>query len=372
MNPFKYGRVVFDDDFCGRPDLERDLKNHISAGQNVLLEGERRTGKTSLIYQTVRNIDKPRLRLLYIDILEIKTVNDLCRRIINAVASLERQSGLTERVFRSLAHLKPAMTFDPLTGSPSFSMDASVKLKPDHIEGLMDLVEDVSNKKRLVVVFDEFQDILNLADASAALAILRSKVQFHTGIPYIFAGSVRNKMDEIFNFPESAFFKSAVTLNVGELERGLFGDFLRKKFLRGKRTVSQLLLDKIFEIGQDVPGDVQQLCGSVWESTSYSDNIDESVVPPALELIYSRELKGYEISLSQLTGQQLRCLVGLAHKGGKSPLSSEFIGFTGINQPASVKKALNRLIKLKVIYRHRKEYKFINPFFSSWLIYKNI
>lgn len=372
MNPFKYGRVVFDDDFCARPDLEKNLKNHITSDQNVLLEGERRTGKTSLIYQTVRNLTKPRLRLLYIDILEIKTVSDLCRRIINAIASLERQSGLTEKLFRSLAHLKPFMTFDPLTGSPSFSIDASVKLRPDHIEGLMDLIEGANKKKKLVVVFDEFQDILNLADASTALAVLRSKVQFHTGIPYIFAGSVRNKMDEIFNHPESAFFKSAVTLNVGELGRDLFGDFLREKFSLGKRTVSQTLLDRIFEIGQDVPGDVQQLCGAVWESTSYGDDIDERVVPAALELIYSRELKGYEISLSQLTGQQLRCLVGVAHMGGKSPLSTDFIAFTGINQPASVKKALNRLIKLKVIYRYRKEYRFINPFFKSWLIHKNI
>jgi len=371
MNPFKYGHVVFDDDFCPRPDLEKELKSHISSGQNVLLEGERRTGKTSLIYQTVRHLTKPRFRLLYIDILEIKTVNDLCHRIVNAIATLERQSGLTEKVFRSLAHLKPAMTFDPLTGTSSFSIDASVKLKPNDIEGLMNLIEDAGTRKKLVVVFDEFQDILNLPDASAALAILRSKVQFHTEIPYIFAGSVRNQMDEIFNHPESAFFKSAVTLNVGELERGLFGDFLREKFSKGKRTVSQGLFDKIFEIGQDVPGDVQQLCGAVWESTSYGDDIDDRVVPAALELIYSRELKGYEISLSQLTGQQLRCLVGLARMGGKSPLSSDFTGFTGITQPASVKKALNRLIKLKVIYRYRKEYRFINPFFRSWLIYKN-
>lgn len=372
MNPFKYGRVVFDDDFCPRPDLEKDLKNYIASAQNVLLEGERRTGKTSLIYQTVRNLDKPRCRLLYIDILEIKTVNDLCHRIINAIVSLERKSGLPEKVFKSLSHLKPAITVDPLTGAPSFSIDASVKLKPDSIEGLMDLIEDEDRRKKVVVVFDEFQDILNLAEAPAALALLRSKVQFHTGIPYIFAGSIRNKMDEIFNHPESAFFKSAVTLNVGELGRGIFSDFLRKKFLQGKRVVEQPLLDKIFEIGQDVPGDVQQFCGAVWESTSYGDGIDESIIPTALELVYSRELKGYEIALSQLTGQQLRCLVGLARLGGRSPLSSEFISVTGINQPASVKKALTRLVKLKIIYRHKKEYKFINPFFKSWLIFKNI
>ncbi|MCP4155811.1 MAG: ATP-binding protein, partial [bacterium] len=199
MNPFKYGRVVFAEDFCPRPVLEKQLKSYIASAQNVLLEGERRTGKTSLVYESVRNLDK--YRLLYIDILEIKTTDDLCRRIVKAIASMERKGGFAAKLFKSLAHLKPAMSFDPLTGAPSFSLDASVKFTPDSIEGLLDLIKTVGEGKKLVVVFDEFQDILNLKDASAALAILRSKVQFHTDIPYIFAGSVRNQMDEIFNDP---------------------------------------------------------------------------------------------------------------------------------------------------------------------------
>ena len=198
MNPFKYGRVVFDDDFCPRPQLEKELKSYLSSTQNVVLEGERRTGKTSLIYQIIGKMTK--LRLLYIDLLEIKTVDDFCRRIINAIVSMEGKSGFAEKVFKSLAYLKPAMTFDPLTGTPSLSLDAAVKLRPDSIEGLMDLIDSESKKKKLVVVFDEFQDIQNLKEVNATLAVLRSKIQFHTAIPYIFAGSVRSQMNEIFNY----------------------------------------------------------------------------------------------------------------------------------------------------------------------------
>ncbi len=369
MNPFRYGRVVFDKDFCPRPKLEKELKEYLSSFQSILVEGRKRIGKTSLIYQTVRHLAKR--RLLYIDILEIKTVDDFCRRLIKAIVSMEQESGMVNKVFKSLTHLKPVMGVDPLTGVPTLSLDASVQLKPDSIEGLMDLIQTENKRKKLVVVFDEFQDILNLREAPAALAVLRSKIQFHSQIPYIFAGSVRNRMDEIFNHPESAFFKSALTIPVGPLDRSIFSEFLLEKFLSGKRTVSPELLDRVFDIAQDTPGDIQQLCAVVWESTSYKDKIGIDIIPAALELIYSRELKGYEAALSQLTGQQLRCLTGLAKIGGKSPLSAEFIKTTGINQPASIKKALNRLIKLKIIYRYRKEYKFINPFFKSWLVYKN-
>ncbi len=370
MNPFRYGQVVFDEDFCPRPGLEKDLRGYIFSAQNVLLEGERRIGKTSLIYQAVRSLESR--RLLYIDIMEIKAVDDFCRRMIKAIASMERKSGKMEKLFKSLAHLKPVMTADPLTGVPSLSLDASVRLEPDSIEGLMDMIEAENNRKPVVVVFDEFQDILNLKEAAAVLAVLRSKIQFHTVIPYIYVGSVRNKMNEIFNFPDSAFYKSAITLSVGVLDREVFSEFLRGKFQLGKRKVSQALLDKVFEIAQDIPGDVQQLCGAVWETTSYNDSVGEKVVPAALKLIYSQELKGYEASLSLVTGQQLRCLMGLARMGGQSPLSSRFVKAIGITQPASVKKALNRLVQLRIIYRYKKEYRFINPFFKAWLVYKNL
>jgi hypothetical protein len=223
----------------------------------------------------------------------------------------------------------------------------------------------------MVVVFDEFQDILKVEDASAALAVLRSKVQFHSEIPYIFAGSVRNQMNEIFNDPGSAFFKSAVTVNVGTLDKEIFSEFLQGKFQLEKRTISRDLLERIFEIAHEVPGDVQQLCSAVWETILPGDNITADVIPPALELIYSRELKGYETAMGQVTSQQLRCLLGLARVGGKSPLSSEFLKAAGISQPGSVKKALNRLEKLRIIYKYQGEYRFINPFFRSWLIYKN-
>ena len=128
MNPFRYGQVVLDKDFCSRPQLEKILTDYISSAQNVLLEGERRTGKTSLIYQVVHKLKK--LRLLYIDIMEIKTVDDFCRRVIKAIVSMEQKSGAVEKIFKSLAHLKPSITIDPLTGSPSVSLDASIRLKP--------------------------------------------------------------------------------------------------------------------------------------------------------------------------------------------------------------------------------------------------
>ena len=55
----------------------------------------------------------------------------------------------------------------------------------------------------------------------------------------------------------------------------------------------------------------------------------------------------------------------------KAALSTAFIQGVGITGPTSIKKALNRLVQLKVVYRHEGEYKFVNPFFKTWLLWKN-
>lgn len=369
MNPFKYGRVVSADDFCPRPGLLKQLTGFIQSGQNVVLQGERRMGKTSLVCETVRQLK--RRRMLYVDLLEIKTSDDLCKRMVKSLIAMEQQAGLLERILRSLAQLRPVVSVDPLTGQPSVSVDAGVRLKPDSLHGILDLVGESHKRARLVVVLDEFQDILNLPDARETLAVLRSKIQFHRDIPYVFAGSVRNRMSEIFTDPASAFFKSAIAVDVGPLDGESFAVFLADRFALGKRVVDKTAMARVIELAENVPGDVQELCGAIWETTAYRDTVHEGHIGPALELIYARESKGYEAALVQLTGQQLKCLVGLARMGGKAPLSGSFTQGVGIAGPASIKKALNRLVQLKVVYRHEGEYKFVNPFFKTWLLWKN-
>lgn len=370
MNPFKYGSVVSKDDFCPRPALEKSIKKNILSNQNMYIEGERRTGKTSLLFETIRKIKT--IRLLYIDILEIKTVDEFCRRIIKALISMESKAGVVQRMLKYLNQLKPTVTIDPITGMPSVSLDTTVELKPESIEGLMELIKSEGKKKKTVAVFDEFQDILNLKEASSTLAILRSKIQFHTTIPYIFVGSIRNKMNEIFTSSDSPFFKSAISVYVGEIAQDRFNKFLINKFNRGERRIEQSFLDNVFIIAQDNPGDIQQLCAALWDTTAKGQLISQDALADALELIFSHEVKGYEAYLNQVSSQQIRCLSALAREGGKAPFSDGFLKSTGISQPGSIKKALNRLMQLRIIYKSDNEYKFVNPYFKEWLIYKDL
>jgi len=371
MNPFHYGQIVKEKDFCQRPELDKKLAAEIKRGQNVYIQGERRTGKTSLICETIRKLRKA--RMIYVDLLEVKSSDDFVKRIVTAIIAMENSAGFADKIFRKFSHLRPVASIDPITGLPTITLDSSVELNPDSIHGVADLILSYHSKtKPIVVVLDEFQDILNLDDARETLALLRGKIQFQSDLPYIFAGSIRNKVDGIFNDPESAFFKSAVPIQVGPIDKDRFQEFIINKFRTGKRRITTGLLKTVFAVCFNIPGDIQQLCGALWDTTAYGATVTERQLPVALEQIFAHELKGYETILKIVSKQQLKLLISLARLGGRAPMSSAFLRGSGIPQASSVQRALNRLMALKIIFYHEDEYRFVNPFLRAWLLYKRL
>ena len=366
MNPFKYGSIVLGKDFCGRRDLLKQITDYIEASQNIVVIGERRVGKSSLVYEAVRKLKGT--ELLYIDLLGIKSIDTLCKRMLRAIVTLEKKASWTVKMIKILSHLRPTITTDPITSMPIVSFDASVELKANSIQEVLDLIESIGKKKRFVVVFDEFQDILKTKEADEAIALLRSKIQFHNNIPYVFVGSIRHKMDEIFTSPNSAFFKSAIPITVNPLSYEEFSMFLIKKFESGQRKVLGETLEQVFEITNNITGDIQQLCEALWEVTPDRTTVSSDKLRAALELIFAREKKSYEAFISLLTDFQLKCLTALAMEGGKRVYSMNFIKAVGPHSAASVNRAITRMIDINILFKSGKEIRFVNPFFNAWLL----
>jgi len=366
MIPFKYGTIVSGKDFCGRGGLLEQISTHLASAQNVVVLGERRVGKTSAVYEAVRRSKCG--KLLYVDLLGIKSIDALCRRILRAIVVLEKKKSYFEKALRSLAYLRPSISVDPITSMPTVSFDATVELQANSITEVFDLIESVHQKSPLVVVLDEFQDVLNVEDSNEALALIRSRVQFQGHVPYVFVGSIRHKMDIIFSDHNSPFFKSAIPITVDPLPYDEFSRFLKKKFETGGRTVAEGVLKKVFVIARDIPGDVQQLCEALWEVTLEKDSIGADALKDALALIFAREQKSYENYVTLLTNLQFKCLMAIARQGGNKVFSIAFLKEGGFNNPSSVKRAIDRLTKINILFEKEGEFKFINPFFRAWLL----
>ena len=113
MNPFKYGSTVSGEYFCRRPELARTLAEYVKSGQNVVIQGERRMGKTSLVLETVRGMKG--VTLYHADFLFVRDRADLCRRLVTALARLESSEGWFAKIVKAFAYLKrenPNITYE--------------------------------------------------------------------------------------------------------------------------------------------------------------------------------------------------------------------------------------------------------------------
>ena len=363
-NPFRYGCVVDGGFYCPRPLLEKELGRFIRAGQNVVLHGERRMGKTSLVHATVSGMRG--WRMLYVDLLHVRTVGDVCRRIVTGVKAMKRKAPLFERALRLLPRLRPVMKIDPTSGEVGFSFDPQAVNDPYAIEDVVDMLSRIAADHRTVIVFDEFQDIRNLGEHQQLLALLRGRIQFQGDVPYVFTGSLRSQMVDLFDNPDSAFYKSALTLCVGGIEHGDFRRFLVRRFAGSGRVVDAEVVDRVMETVAEVPGDVQQLCEALWSVAGKT--VLESDIARALELVFMREGDKFEGFCDQLSPIQFRMLCALARVGGREVQSKSFLAEADVANAASARKAIKRLEELRLVYCFQRQYRFVSQFFRAWLL----
>ena len=367
MNPFAYGRVVDSGQYCPRPKVEKALLSMMESGQNAVLFGERRIGKTSLVLHTAKKLRKS--RVVYFDFLACHTPTDLTERIVRGVLDNSPKSffDLAVQVFSAL---RLTITIDPNSGAPSASLGAqptSASQAISDLEKALDRLYTLHKKKPLIAVFDEFQQVLSVKYGDQILARMRSRIQMHATLPYIFTGSIREDMQKIFSDHSSPFYKSALPFEIEAIERNRFDKYLEKRFLSTDRKVDGQLFDAIHELGIHVTGDIQQLCWALWLCSSPGETVGLEKFDEALELLFAMDSRNFEDTVALLAPSQLRILQTLATLQNAGLYSAEFKQQSGVINNRSISKAIQRLEDLRLVARIRGEFRIANPFFALWL-----
>ncbi len=365
-NPFAYGHVVRGDDYCARPVLERELTNFIESSQNTAILGPRRTGKTSLVVETVRAMKNR--RLMRVNMLAVKSVADVSRRLLTGLMSLDVDEPIWSKTLNALRQLRPQITLDPDSGLPLVTLDSTAAKQPESLEHILATFVDVHAKRPLAVLIDEFQDVARMSAGEETVALMRGVIQFQDDLPYIFAGSDQHGMHMLFMDPDSAFYKSAALLPVGPLEQEAFRSHLDGKFEQGKRSVTEELWSEIFAFTHEIPGDVQQLCSALWETSSVGETLDLTILAEAVEQVISRDRMGFESLIEMISERQLSVLRSIARLGGRHPYSEDFMKNVGTRQPATVRVALDGLVKKRIVMKQGGEFRIYSPFFAAWLL----
>lgn len=365
-NPFKYGCVVSGEYFCARKALEKQIRSYAESGQNVVIQGSRRMGKSSLVRKTLVGLKG--WRTIFIDLYYIGTVGDFCRRVMDGVAKSNDSLSFLRKAMGIVTRLRPTLSFDTTNGAPVISIDSRAANEPDSLTAVMGLLEKISKEGKVAVVFDEFQDVLRLGEPWKILAEMRASIQLQQHAPYFFLGSVRNDMMSIFTSSKSPFFKSAAPLEVEQIDSAEFMSFIQGRFEKGNRRIESSVIQTIMERADFVSGDVQELCSAIWDSTEDGATIGNGDIDSAMRLVFQNERKGFERAISGLTPTQVSVLKGIASLPQVGVYTAEFLQNIGIASTGTVTKAVKHLIADDLVYSVEKGLKFVDPFFREWLL----
>ncbi|MBQ6203774.1 MAG: ATP-binding protein [Prevotella sp.] len=89
--------------------------------------------------------------------------------------------------------------------------------------------------KPCIIAIDEFQQIGEYGEKNVE-ALLRTKIQQCRRSQFIFSGSKRHLMTNMFNSPSKPFYQSAVSMGLQPIPMNVYADFAVKLFeQRGKR-----------------------------------------------------------------------------------------------------------------------------------------
>jgi len=199
------------------------FKAFIDNHQHFMIKAPRRFGKTSVIKHIFEH--QGGYRFIYVDVKKTVSIQKLAHHIIDQTYQFLGVEGFVRSVVDSskdtfLGFLKrlQSVKIDSLGEITIRELSSQA----DEIELLLhalDLVNTIATKleSQIYLIFDEFQDIVSLSDKTV-LDRMRSTIQHHEKVTYIFLGSIETIMNRIFQEKKSPFFHFARIVDLPPLD----------------------------------------------------------------------------------------------------------------------------------------------------------
>ena len=365
-NPFSYTGIVRGDAFCDRQKEQAELLTFIKASQNVLLYSHRRYGKTSLIYKIFSRLErqKPRINTLYVELYGTLSEKDFVAAILASLNQIESKlEKLVKLVRNTLRSVKLGLSIDPITGLPGISVSFDSGYNEAMLNNVLSLLGHFSEKRKLMVVFDEFQEIAKYKQEGFEKR-LRSIVQKHENISYLFCGSQRHILTEIFTNKNRAFYKLAQSYPLAKIETHQFVPWAQKLFLKTGKEIESKLVNEIVIRCENHPMYVQQFLFYLWE---------EKVRDYTIDTIYDIERRILQSSHNEflnlwdsMTLNQKKTLKLILLSGGKEMFYAKALQAVDLNAGSQVTRSLEKLIGDDIVLKS-DNYKIQDVMFKKWI-----
>lgn len=368
-NPFALVPYVSKDLFCNREKETETVLEYLLNGSNVTLISPRRYGKTGLIYRVFDEIKHRKIDVntCYVDIYSTEKLEDFIKTFSEAVvASLDRKKGV-KAFLQFLGGLRPMLSYNPLTGNPELTMTFLSDYEKRHtLASIFEFLEKLD--KKTIVAIDEFQQVRKYGNNMEAL--LRSYIQPLRNVQFVFCGSKKHLMAEMFTDARSPFYESTRCLYLEKIDREVYADFITRMFDKGKKSISDEAVDFILDWTKAHTFYTQSLCNHVFLKSGKNIGLQE-VLLSARQILIENEQTFFQWR-DLLTPLQWNYLKAVAKEQAvDKPFATSFIQKYNIGTSANSSRILEALLDKELILATSTEdgvsYSVYNVFLSRWL-----
>lgn len=371
VNPFVISGYVGEEYFCDRVAETEKLTKLLVNENNVVLMSPRRLGKTGLLSHTfTKDAIASNYNTFIIDIYSTKTLNDFVyemgRTILGSLKPKGRQA--IEKFLNVVSSLKPGVTFD-IMGNATWNIEqGEVHTVSYTLEQIFEYLNN--SDRRSIIAIDEFQQILYYPEKNVE-ETLRTYIQRCNNAVFVFSGSERHLLSEMFHSPARPFYASTTTLPLGCIDRDKYIEFAMGHFCKSGKYVSEDTVAAVYDRFDGVTWFVQKIMNQLFADTERGEECTVHMVDVAIEEVINSNSTIYEDLLYQLTTRQRDLLIAINKEGrAKAITGSNFIKRHRLSAASTIQTTVKSLMDRQLITRNLDTYEVYDKFFALWLARK--
>lgn len=355
--------------FCDRETETNKLIHSLTNGNNVVLISPRRMGKTGLIHHCY---DDPCISETYytffVDILHTSNLREFTFNLGRSIYKelVPKGKRYAKGFIQALKSLSGSISVDTLNGGPKFGVELGEITKPElTLEEIFTYLECAN--KPCIMAIDEFQQITHYPEKNIE-ALLRGHIQQMQNCRFVFAGSERSIMMQMFSSAARPFYQSADTLELNAIPFDTYRVFVHRLYEDHRKKVDDDAIRYVYDLFNGHTFYMQKVFNEAFANTSIHGTTSLAFVNEAIDIILHDKETTYMEILSALSEKQKPLLYAIAAEREASRLTSvAFVKKYSLLSASAVQSAVKQLLAQNLITEVHKRYSVTDKFFALWI-----
>lgn len=372
-NPFYITGIIPEPYFCDREKETSWMVRTLGNKAHILLTSPRRMGKTQLIRHV---FEQPSIKdsyyTFYTDIYPTTSLHELVLFLSKEIYAVLVPKGkaVLNKFLAGLHSLAGSFGYDPVSNTPTFNIKLGDIHSPElTLEEIFHYLEQAD--KPCIFAIDEFQQIANYPEKNME-AMLRTHIQKMNNCLFIYAGSNRHVLENMFNSTAKPFYNSAEQIYLDSISKEIYTAFAEEQFAKAARSIAPEAVSFAYDLFEGHTYYVHNLLHNTFAYIDSEKTIDEADINKVLSDLLEEKGHSFASVMNQLNYQQKETLVAIAKEGKASGVTSvAFVKKHALKSPSSVQYALSTLLEKQLLtYQNdgrSKLYSVSDRFLEMWI-----